>query len=437
MSATALTSASQPILRARGTGLNVALRRTSANPAARRKASPSPPPERSGDYTRLEVIAAVSLGVLALLMSGIMPLFLGALADEHRLSAAGVGRLATVELLSAAIVTGLAGVLLPPRRLKLLAALASLALAATNIGSLGLTGPALTAMRAACGVPEGLLLWMVVGLVARTKAPDFISGLLFTGMAALQLVVAVGLALAVMPRFGADGGYVAVGLLSLLGVVAACGLPSRYGPPPSGLEGGSPPVRGWLALMAVFVFQAAVSGAGVYILPLAHQAGVSDTEGQIAISAALGLEVLGAVAATLLAEKVRFTTVFAVGGAALLGAFATYALHIPGWLFIAVSGLVGFFSLLVLPFFVSMTIQADPSRRAAVQIGAAQLLGGALGPVMASLFVSARDVRSSLIVSGAMLVVSLATIFWLSRPTRYAADAARRPVYNPNTRMMA
>ena len=433
MSATIVSSACPPLLRVYETGLDVAVRRRSAKIATRPK--PPAPPEPPREFTRLEVIAAVSLGVLALLMSGIMPLFLGALADEHRLSAAGIGRLATVELLSAALATGLAGAILPPRRLRLLAALASLALAAANVGSLGLAGAALTAMRAACGVPEGVLLWMVVGLVARTRAPDFISGLLFTGMAALQLVVAVGLALAVTPRFGADGGYVAVGVLSLLGVVAACGLPSRYGPPPQGAEG-APPLRGWVALGAVFLFQAAVSGVGVYMLPLAHQAGVSDTEGQIAISAALALEVLGAVAATLLAEKVRFTAVFAAGGAALLGAFAAYALHIPGWLFIAVSGLVGFFSLMVLPFFVSMTIQADPSRRAAVQIGAAQLLGGALGPVMASLFVSAGDVRSSLVVSGGLLAVSLATIFWLNRPSRYAA-AGRRAAYTPNARMTA
>ena len=44
----------------------------------------------------------------------------------------------------------------------------------------------------------------------------------------------------------------------------------------------------------------------------------------------------------------------------------------------------GFFGIFVTPFLVPMTIDADPSRRAAVQSGAAQLLGGAFGPLVAS-----------------------------------------------------
>ncbi len=389
---------------------------------------------QAGDFAALEVGAAVMLGALSLLMSGIMPLFLGALANEHRLTAAGIGRLATVELLSAAVATGSAGLLLKPRRLKGVAVVASLGLALANLATIGLSGLALTVMRVAAGLPEGVLLWMVVGLIARTRTPDFVSGVLFTTMASLQLVVAVGLALLVMPRFGADGAYAVVAGLSALGLLAAIALPNAYGPPPAGEQGSAPPLRGWLALAAVFVFQAAISGAGVYILPLAHQAGVSDGDGQTAVSVALAMEVVGALAATAIAKRVNFLDVFLIGGAALLAGLGLYAVRTPGWMFIAVSGVVGFFSLLVLPFFVSLTVHADPSRRAAVQIGAAQLLGGALGPVLASLSVGEHDVHAALGVSAILFVLSLSVIFFLNRPAHARTRSVRTPVLGASLR---
>src|SRR6185503_15382020 len=77
-------------------------------------------------FSRAEAVAAIGLGVIALLMGGLMALLLAALEQEHRLSAAGIGQTAMLEALSTGIVAGLAGILLPPRRLKLLAALAGL-----------------------------------------------------------------------------------------------------------------------------------------------------------------------------------------------------------------------------------------------------------------------------------------------------------------------
>ena len=58
--------------------------------------------------------------------------------------------------------------------------------------------------------------------------------------------------------------------------------------------------------------------------------------------------------------------------------------HIPAWLFVAANAVGGFTGLFLSPFLVPMTIEADPSRRAAVQSGAAQLIGGAMGPLLAS-----------------------------------------------------
>jgi hypothetical protein len=369
-------------------------------------------------FTSPQVVAAITLGVVSLMMSGLMPLFLGALADARRLSAAGIGQLATLELLSAAAATGLSGAVLEPRQLRLIGVLASLLLAGANLATLGAGGPLLMAVRALAGLPEGVLLWLVVGLIARSATPERRAGVLFAAMATSQLVVAWALTLLVLPRSGVDGGYLLIAVISLLGVAAALALPSAYGPLPSGVQAGPPPRKGWLALLAVFIFQAAIAGAGMYIIPLALQAGLGDNVARVAITLALALEVAGGLLATVIAGRANFLDVLLFSGLTLLAALAIYAVKAPAWLFIGASAAIGFCALLVMPFMVPMAIRADPSRRAAVQLGGAQLLGGAVGPVLASLVVAPHDAHGSLVLSAVLLVASLGLVFWLNRSAR-------------------
>ena len=374
-----------------------------------------PPIAAAGTFTRPQVGAAIALGVISLLMSGLMPLFLGALANEHRLSATGIGQLATLELLSTAATTGLAGAVLKPRNLPLLGIVASLLLAAANAATIRASGLELMAVRTLAGGPEGVLLWIVIGMIARGPTPERRAGVLYTAMASSQLVTAVVLSLLVLPRFGVDGCYFLVAVMSALGAVAAFALPRAYGALPSDMDGGMPPMKGWFALLAVFVFQASIAGATVYIVPLALQAGLSNNVAQTAISLALALEVVGGALATAISGRAKFLDVLLFSGLVLLAGLGVYALRAPPWLFIGASGSIGFCALLIMPFIVPMTIKADPSRRAAVQIGGAQLFGGAVGPVLASLVVTNRDSHGALVLSAALLVASLCIIFGLNR----------------------
>ncbi len=369
-------------------------------------------------FTPGQVNAAIGLGVIALMMSGLMPIFLGALAGEHRLSAAGIGQIATLELLSSALTTGIAGSALKLRRLKLVGVLAALLLAGVNVATVRATGVSLMAVRTLAGIPEGVLLWMVIGLIARSSTPERRAAMLFTAMAASQLLVAVVLALFVLPRFGADGGYLLIAGLSLLGVVIALVLPDAYGALPDGAEGGVPPLKGWIALFAVFVFQASVAGASVYIVPLAIQAGLSSSVAHTAISVALAFEVMGGVFATAISGRANFLDVLLASALVMLSALGAFLLKPAGWVFVIASASIGFCALLIMPFIVPMTIKADPSRRTALQIGGAQLLGGAVGPVLASMVVTARNAHGAVYLSAALLVTSLSVIYGLNRRVR-------------------
>ena len=62
---------------------------------------------------------------------------------------------------------------------------------------------------------------------------------------------------------------------------------------------------------------------------------------------------------------------------------------------------------------VPMVIEADPTRRAAVLIGGAQVLGGSFGPFFASMLVTDADSRGAILFGGACLVGAVVLAFGL------------------------
>lgn len=362
-----------------------------------------------------EAGAAIALGVVSLLISGLLAVLLGGLAEEHRLSAQGIGLSAMIEALIMAITTGLAGAALKPHRLKLIGIVSSAVLCATNLAVLTAHNDVqVMAVRALCGVPEGLLLWITIGMIARTETPDRWAAVMFTALTATQLAISAAMAGWVLPRFGANGGFALIGVLSLAGAPISLWLPSRYPPLPQVAgETGAPPPRGWIALAGTLLYVSAASAVAIYLVPLCIQAGLPTVVARTANSFSLAAQVLGGVLATAAAGRVKYFAVF-VGGVVAYGAgYMVYGFAAPAWLFIAATALAGLTAIFINPFLVPMTIEADPSRRAAVQSGAVQLLGAALGPLLASRVVSQHDARGALWLGMALLASGLAIIAWL------------------------
>lgn len=368
-------------------------------------------------FTPTEATAAIALGLLALLISGLMSLLLAALVDEGRLSASGIGLTAMLEALSTGVVTGLAGIVLKPVRLRTIAVAAAALLVVLDLATTRASGQGVMAVRGLAGLPEGVLLWISIGFISRTATPERWAAVLFTGMGLTQLAVATGLSALVLPRFGANGGYMVVAAAAALAMPVALFLPHKLGA--VGADGaenaGAPPLRGWVALAGTLCMAASLTAVGVYVIPLARQAGLSVTVGRTAISVALACQMAGGALATVLAGRVRYITVFWACAATFLTIWSVYALHAPGWLFIAVTGASGLAAFVAGPFLVPMTIEADPSRRAAMQSGAVQLLAGAFGPLLAALTVTDHNVHGVLILAAALQAVGLAVATTLHR----------------------
>jgi hypothetical protein len=358
--------------------------------------------------------ATILVGVNSLLSLGVLPALLGALSDEHRLSAEQIGLAAMFEILAMALSTGAVGLIRRPRHLRLIAACATVGLAGADLACAGANGGGLLALRAAAGAFEGVLLWITVSMIARTVTPERWAGVFFTAQTFAQLLLALAFAAFVVPRFGSAGAFVSLAGVALAGVAPALAGPSRFAAlAVAAGDSEAPPTRGWLALAAILVFVSAGGAVGIYLQPLAHEAGLGADVARTALWVSLVGQVAGGAAATLLAGRVRYFTVFLFASAVYLVAWTVLGLRQPGWLFVADNAAAGVAGLFLAPFLVPMLIDADPSRRAALQSGAAQLLGGALGPLLASRVVDERDVHGVLWLGGGLLLAGLAGVAWL------------------------
>jgi len=359
----------------------------------------------------VQSVAVMAVGVVGILIAGLQPLLLGALGEESRLSAAQIGHAATAELLVMGLAAALAGACLKPARLKLIGLVCGLALAAANLATLDVRGEGVTLVRAAAGAPEGLMLWMIISLISRAPRPERWSGVYLTVQTLAQLLLASALTAWVVGRYGADGGFVALAGFGVLAALASLGVPDRYAALAHSAETkGLLPPAGWAALAACFLFLAFIVGVWVYAEPLSHQSGHGPQVAGTAVSVSLGFQVLGGGAATVLAGRIRWFWAIVICGALDFGLLALFW-SLPGApVFLAASAAFGFLWLFVMPFLAPMAIEADPSRRAAVLLGGANLLGSSLGPLMASALVTDADARGALGFGAGCLAVALTIV---------------------------
>jgi len=351
------------------------------------------------------------IGVVALLIAGLQPVVLGGLAEAGRLSASGIGLAATAELLALGLACGTAAALLKPTGLRAKLAWACAGHALCNLASLWAADGALIALRGVTGLFAGVMLWATVGMIARSARPERQAGIFVTTQTLAQLLLAALLPRAVMASWGVDGALLVLGALSLTAAAAAFVAPRAFEPLPKAETGGGR-LSGlaWAGLAAVFLYLAFIVAIWVYLEPLAATVGLSAGQAHDAVAAALAMQVVGGLAATLAGERLRASHVLIGAGVINLGLVAALSAHPTGPVFIGLVAVFGFLWLFVLPFHTVLLIAIDPSRRAAMQLGAAQLLGSSAGPLAASLLVGDADVGGAMKLAAGCLVAALALI---------------------------
>ncbi|MEG3089102.1 hypothetical protein [Sphingomonas sp. PB4P5] len=352
-----------------------------------------------------QVAAVLVVGVIGVLIPGLQPQLLGALAVEGKLSVAALGGLATVELLAMGIAAGAAGFVLPVTRLRAIAVVALLATGLLDLATPQVGGGGIFAARVGAGLGEGVLIWIAIGFIVRTTRPERWSGIYLAVQTLAQFALA---SLIGFYAAGSLGGFTALGVVTLAGIAAVRWLPTAYAPLTGDADtGGRPAPRGLLALAGVLLYLAFIVAVWVYVEPLGLQRGLSPATVHLIAPLSLAMQVLGAGAATLLAGRLPPRLTIIVVGLINLALLAVMATPPSPALFVAATALFGFLWLFAMPFQVPVLIAADPTRRAASLIGGAQLVGSGLGPVLAGLLVGEGDIASVLGFGAVSLVLGV------------------------------
>ena len=360
------------------------------------------------------------LGTVGMEITGVQPVLLGAVVGEGRLSMPGLGWATTAEFMALALAIGLAGSFLKPRRLKLVAALASLIAVIANLLSFREAGTALILNRAVAGFAEGIMVWIPSCMIARSATPAFWAGVFLAMQCSAQLLFASILPATLMARFGANGGFGVLAVLSGLALLAAPLTPSMFEDLPghgAAARFSMPDRRGVAALLSVFLVAAFAIGFFSYLPALASEIHLPETTLGYAVSTALGLSIVGAAAASAAAHRLGHYPALVICSIAYVVLLVIMGLKLGAGGFIVACGLYGFFQVFFMPFQLPLVIEADPSRRSAVILPSVQLFGASAGPFFCSLFVTEGHAARALLVSGSCLAVSftLATSLHFAR----------------------
>jgi hypothetical protein len=368
------------------------------------------------------MFALMFCGVTGLMIAGLQPLLLGGLAEAGRVAPSALGRIATAELFLMGLTAGLAGSFLKANRLKAWAISALASLAVLNAITPFARGEMVTLVRALAGLPSGILVWLTIAMIARTPTPERWAGAYVTTQTAGQFVLATLVSMFVYARWGADGGFIGLALLCVANALFLTWLPSSLAPLPETATTGLPNLRGWWALLVNVLSLGATGAAWVFVAQLSSQAHHRPEIAGEAVSISLAFQIMGGLAATILAGRLHWFGALLICFGADGAIFAIIASLPAAPLFLAIAAVFGFTWLFGIPFLVPMTIEADPTRRAALLIGGAQLIGGSLAPLFASLLVTDTDARGALLFSGASLTIAAAIVIALHL-TRRRADA--------------
>jgi predicted MFS family arabinose efflux permease len=356
------------------------------------------------------VAAGLFLGTVSFMITGIQPVLLGALAEEGRLSEAMLGRVAWLEVAALALASAVGPRLLRFGSARRTIAAACLSLAIANaVVYFSHDRQLLILSRLIAGLMEGLLLATTNIAITRGRHPERLSALFLMVSAIPQVAASYLLPATIMPRFGADSGFGMLCILAIAGIGVAffLGKEIEDAPPPKPIaQVWTPAVL--IGLVAV-VLQNAGNGAG-----WEYQARVGENlhfSGRVvgsAIAADLIFQIVGTFAVAWFAWRLPFRPVLLSScliQAAIL--IAMSRVHAP-YAYISVCAIFGAMWLGVNPFQVSLLVDLDKTRQAALLLASLQLIGFGTGPLICSFFVSPGNVEAAFWCAAGLVLASMA-----------------------------
>jgi DHA1 family inner membrane transport protein len=167
----------------------------------------------------------MAISLLSTLISATLPLLYNALLIRGQLTSTQIGLAATLELSATGVVAAIGMSRLPPTKLRLTVALAAVVFTLANLSTAQLPAAGIFVARALSGCASGIFMWLFVGMLARSTLPARLNGLFLALQGGAGMIVLAIFANIILPRFGPQGGFVGLAILSAAAVVASFWLP--------------------------------------------------------------------------------------------------------------------------------------------------------------------------------------------------------------------
>lgn len=375
--------------------------------------------------------AALWTGSTGLLVLGLQPILLGAVFSEGRIGYDGLALAATLETIAIGLASAISA--FSRDRIRTRAIFFLLATAVLNL--LSARSPSagtFILLRGLTGLAEGALVAIATEFIARSGSPQRSAGQFMILQTTAQCLLALLLALWLIPSRGAAGGYDALAVVSLASIAIVPVLPRSY-PPLQGISQGkirpilrAPPL---LALGSIFFFFLFIGAVWAFLEPLGLSGGVSPEQVGLMVTTSLAVQIAGAATATLFSTR-RHTLGVLAGATMIAILICGVFLLKPGYTVFGLAVMAtGFVWLFTTPFQIGLTVIGDTTRSTALLVPAVQLFGAALGPLGATAFVTAGDVAAVPLFGAGALAVSLALLArFRSALAKEAAAAERQAV---------
>lgn len=351
------------------------------------------------------LVAAVLLSFLAtagIFYINIMPALVSGLVDGLGFSARDAGLVGSANVYGAAF--GALAITFAVARLqwrRTAIALLVLLIAVDLVSRFVITPWPLIALRAAHGFIGGMLVGVAFAVIARTRAPDRVFGVLLLVQFGLG-----GLGVMTLPRLVPDFGHgvlfmalVAFSAVTLAMVPFLADYPPRGVPAagasaaastdasavaaPAGRIASRPQFA--LALLALFLFQASNMGLFSYILELGKDAGLAASFVASAVGAATWVGTAGCLLVIVIGT--RFGRALPLAIALAVTVIGLWGLHYAGnaTVFVLANCVTGITWSLVMPYLLGLSAAFDTTGRAAALGGFASKMGLASGPLLGAL----------------------------------------------------
>ncbi len=375
-------------------------------------------------FPRSAALATLVIAVISGFIPTLQGTLLPQLVSEGRLTLAALGQVAMAEALGTLVSIALATAMLKPQRLRLIAALAAAVGLSLDLVTAHLQGGEIVAARFAHGLCAGLLLWLWVGFLTRSDNPARWIAAYVTLQAATVMLLSYWFTSSLLPWGGAKAGFIVVAVFYGVLLLLAALVPNGFAPLMK--NGGSivPGLKGWIGLFVAFCQVAAILSLWVYIKPVGQHAGLSDEAIGFAVTLGLGSQILAGLAASTVAGRARPSVLLV--GVSMASLAAIVCLGLVGDNRIAFTAAIIVFAFMWIfstPFLMPYLIDVDPTRRAAVHMSTAALVGVAVGPAIASFAVSQSGVTGALWVAGVLYGLT-ALVILLNRPVNVLVSTA-------------